>query len=247
MRKEIKSFDVYREHGSGPGPAAPQASYAKLAIATVFLVAVVLAIFWPDTLEHLRRVGCSSNLRKLGLALQMFADENNGAHPPDARLLYGRYVRTADTFVCPSVRGAVPVYSGAENTPLPPENISYCYVAGTKDSDPPHFIVAFDEEWNHAGDGANVLYAANNIVWYGDMEAVRKQLAHQKELMAEQGRVMSIIRPVWSRYPEPPAHFLREQTARANWSLAGIIAGISLIVLYVGYRTWRWMKKRKAS
>jgi hypothetical protein len=65
-------------------------------------------------------------------------------------------------------------------------------------------------------------------------------------MMEEQGREMKIIRPVWSRYPEPPAYFLRQQEARANWALAGIITGVSLTVLYIGYRIWRRASRRKA-
>lgn len=103
---------------------------------------------------------------------------------------------------------------------IPPENISYCYVAGLRADDPPHYILAFDEKGNHKGDGRNVLFVSRHVVWVFeeypyqlspeeigfvireggypqvmDMRVVRQLLKKQEEELKAQGREMKIVWP----------------------------------------------------
>src|SRR5688500_16926861 len=73
------------------------------------LIAVLLQAF-AAAAERARRVQCASNLRQIGLAMKMYADENRGAYPrgkadPSTRILTGfRDVKAADPFAA-SVTG----------------------------------------------------------------------------------------------------------------------------------------------
>jgi hypothetical protein len=73
--------------------------------------------------------------------------------------------------------------------------MSYCYVAGLKSTDPENYILVFEEESNHNGDGIMVLYMNQDVVWETDINAVHQKLVEQEQELKAQGREMRIIRP----------------------------------------------------
>jgi len=142
-----------------------------------------------------------NNLKLLGIGLAKYADEHDKAFPPDLQTLYSRYVTDTEFYVCPSsgekkAKDVAPTdYATGKVADIPAMNMSYCYIVGLKSTDPPEYILAFDEETNHRGDGINVLYIGQNVIWRTDIKAVHKQLEEQEQELKAQGREMRIIRP----------------------------------------------------
>jgi hypothetical protein len=151
--------------------------------------------------ERARRVKCMNFLKQLGIALQMYSDDYDEKFPLDLRFLYSRYFIDSELLVCPSTdtskaTAVVPTdYKVGKPANIPAENMSYCYVAGLKTTDPADYILVFDEDTNHKGEGVNVLYIGQNVIWQTDLNAIRAQLKKQEEALKAQGREMKIIRP----------------------------------------------------
>jgi len=126
------------------------------------IVALLVALMFPAVSrvrESARRATCKSNLRQIGLACHMWADDNNEKFPPDFASLVPTYIDNPKVFGCPSVRGSGGVAAG-------PDDSDYTYVPGRDAALPGDFILAYDKHTdNHRGDGFNVLYCDAHVEW----------------------------------------------------------------------------------
>ncbi len=110
-----------------------------------------------------RQAECANNLKQIGLACHMYADEHNGQFPDKLEVLAGDYLKDKDVLHCPSAPGR-------------PDSLSYGYIRGltSKDSDK---VLAFDAEGNHRT-GRNVLFGDGHVQWMPEaqfQDAVRQQ------------------------------------------------------------------------
>lgn len=115
----------------------------------VVIIALLAAILFPvfaRARERARSTSCQNNLRQIGLALQLYADDYDGAFPPvdgDLTPLVPRYLQEPDIFSCPSGMIAYVMVPGEEMTypaeplsrpaPIGPSGeigTSYFYVGG---------------------------------------------------------------------------------------------------------------------
>jgi len=80
-------------------------------IAIINILAGMLLPSLTRAREQARRAACLSNLRQIGMALAMYASENDGFYPPenssprnamDLDLLFPSYLDNAEVFWCPS-------------------------------------------------------------------------------------------------------------------------------------------------
>jgi len=184
--------------------------------------------------ERWRHNCCISVLKNaFGYALHLYSEDFGGAYPPTIGYLYPNYVSDGDAFLCPSAGRA----TALEDDPrflldgrrsvkhyAPPmfgdTHTDYVYVSGLRSADSPGYILAFDDEWNHDGDGAHVDYTSGWAEWRGDgdgayvvciggqvewrgIAAVHEQLDRQEKELAARGREMKLIRPAWSAWPDP--------------------------------------------
>ena len=156
-------------------------------IAVFVCILVVVAAFLLPGLAKVRtgvpRASCMNNLKQIGLACMMYADDWGGMMPATAddediagalELLYPNYCNTMRVFVCPKS-----LKEPATGGTLTKDNISYGYVPGLSIEDDPDTAYVLDEDDdalngqgprytkrdNHGKSGANVLYLDGHVKW----------------------------------------------------------------------------------
>ena len=105
-------------------------------LGVITVIAVLAAILFPvfaRARNTARRQSCLSNLFNMGMALGMYALDNDGYYPPrddDIGALYPQYLGDKSVFLCPDgFSGRVPMGAPADET-LPIEFESYSYTYG---------------------------------------------------------------------------------------------------------------------
>src|SRR5947208_12537470 len=74
-------------------------------LVVIGIIALLISILLPSlnrARETANRVKCASNMRMIGQALLLYANENHGAYPPRLEDLLLTQDITSDAFVCPS-------------------------------------------------------------------------------------------------------------------------------------------------
>ena len=123
--------------------------------------------------SHPPELRCRSNLRQIGQGVQMYANENRGAFPPDFATLVLTQELTAEVFVCYSTNdtratGATTQAVAANLTAG--GHLSYVYTGkGLTMQSPAGAVVAYEPPSNHGG--INVLYADGHVAWLSAQQA----------------------------------------------------------------------------
>jgi prepilin-type processing-associated H-X9-DG protein len=110
--------------------------------------------------ENDLRALCKSQIRRIGLACEMYAEDNENAFPTNWQQLYPDYIDNLGVFLCPS---SVNDLRGKEI--LTAENNSYVLVPGLSSDMPARLILAYDKADNHQGAGRNVLFLDAHVEW----------------------------------------------------------------------------------
>jgi len=251
MRKDVPNPG----RDSGEAGAAPRSSLVGILIVTAILLWLVAGLVYAPCTpagERARRACCASYLKQIAYGCILYSGDNAEAFPADLGALVGEYVSDARLFVCPS-SGRSFEEDTPPSAPVSDENLSYCYVSGLRSSDPKRYILAFDEEWNHPKmsergrdyeQGVNIAHLDGSVHWTSDLAALHEMLAKQAEEVEASGRSMKILRPSWSRWPEPPP----ELPGRMGWSWPFwlIVASVALLVIAVvvhvvrQYKAWTY-------
>ena len=146
-------------------------------LVVIAIISVLASLLMPalsSAREKARQIACLSNLRQLGLALTMYADNNhesfpayssNQGTPYDLYLLYPMYIDNDGVFRCLSDKHV--------DSPLQ-DNSSYGYRGGYKNFSSNLQLVGDDgvgfpflpteELPNHPG-GGNMLYSDSHVEW----------------------------------------------------------------------------------
>lgn len=103
-----------------------------------------------------RQVKCANNLRVIGSALIMYADNNGGSFPGNLSGLYPQYVGDHMTFDCPSTAAEPTVAAGVVTS------TDYVYQPGLTDESSGGTPIAADADGNHAS-GRNVVFATGSV------------------------------------------------------------------------------------
>ena len=126
-----------------------------------------------------KRTLCLNNVRNLGIALHLYAQDYDGFFPPEEPGLNALeiYVENRDVFRCPTAshRNGSPtafridtVYrlrlsnQGPPDEPVP---IDFIYRSGLSNEDAPNEPVLADDQPRHEG-GANVLTVDGSVHWW---------------------------------------------------------------------------------
>jgi hypothetical protein len=185
---------VTEEFLAPPGRPPPTLEYAprkwpawklsklEIGIAGAVTISVLVGVLLPS-LTRSRcnwQVKCAANLRTIAQAVQMYANENRGAFPPDVATLVVTQDLIADNFVCyrtndTSAEGPTP-QAIANQLTAAAGHLSYVYCgAGMNDKVPASTVIAYEPLSNH-GDGLWVVYADTKVEWL-DAKRSRKLLA----------------------------------------------------------------------
>jgi competence protein ComGC len=98
---------------------------------------------------------CAGNLRQIGMAMYIYAQEHDGSFPPDIRTLYQeKYLTDKKILDCPanSKKGTL-------------ENGDYFYTGGLSINSPSWAPLVRDKKGNHSSGGKNILYVNGQIKW----------------------------------------------------------------------------------
>jgi len=134
----------------------------------VLSVLVVPALFLPvlsKAREKARRVNCAGNLKQIGLALMMYAVDNDGTLPTTANggVDFGTVADAG--YITPS--GKVWACPSAWQQGLSVHNSNYTYVgSGLKVSNPnaPNVVIAYEASGNHPGNSwMNALFIDGHV------------------------------------------------------------------------------------
>lgn len=112
------------------------------------------------------RVRCAANLKQIGLAMQLYANENKGLYPPRPEDLLLTQDITTDIFVCPSTNDT---WATGATTQQAAANLSagghdsYIYLGAGKNSNTPANVVLVYEPLQDHGNGMNVLFADGHV------------------------------------------------------------------------------------
>ena len=214
-------------------------SVAAFAIVLLALGLLLPALAAKDQARS-PRARCLSNLKQILYACALYAGDNNELFPPDLGTLHSDYASDPGLFISPD--SYAPVDRGHAG-PITDENVTYCYVSGLTAADPVHYVLVFDEEWNHDGEGVHHACIGGQVAWETDIAAVHDQLAKQEAELAAKGRTMEIIRPSWSTWPEGPP---RVEPPPRSWWIVGGTAALTLAATAMTLILLRRRKRRRA-
>ena len=130
---------------------------------------------------------CKSNLRQIGLACLMWADDHGERFPDSLAQLVPDYVDNPRIFSCDRAPSR---WQDFQNGPVTEESSSYEYLPGRVAALPGDFILAFDKSADHhGGAGFNVLFCDAHVEWRraSGLERFNKLLDAQEEVVRALG------------------------------------------------------------
>jgi prepilin-type processing-associated H-X9-DG protein len=177
--KQITPFpgsEILSSGGLGSIMAAQQALFVAISTPSLARSRVVA-----------NRVKDASNLRQIGLAMQLYANENKGKYPKSMGELFLTQDITIDAFVNPEMMTRAPTDKNREEQALwVSKNSDYEYLGAGKDVRTKADIVVAHGKIKPGAQGVNVLYADGHVEFM-DTFAVQQSLAKQKEAEMKKG------------------------------------------------------------
>jgi len=167
-------------------------------VGVVFLLISIMLSSMCGSRELSRRVRCASNMKQIGLAAIMWANDHGGKFPDDLDTLIAHEDLPSAIFNCPS-SSATPAQGPTTQAVLDDFHqegrLSYVYIGkGLTTQSPADAVVMYELPDNHKDDdmsitselssgkkvhGMNVLYADGHTEWISglEFEALRKKVA----------------------------------------------------------------------
>jgi prepilin-type processing-associated H-X9-DG protein len=177
---------MYRAVGSSPLTLLLSGDFG---LATSAMAISILLPSLTRARELARRAVCASNLRGIGIACQIYANDNAERFPPDLAVLLERNLLTAEQFICPSSGGYVAGAQALEAGGL--ARLGWTYIAGQTAGGDAGNVLAFESLANHEGEGGNVLFVDTHVEFlkppmYGErIRETYKRLGREAEIPDE--------------------------------------------------------------
>jgi prepilin-type processing-associated H-X9-DG protein len=161
-----------------------------LSIAAVFLLGSAFLPTLCRSRETANRVKCSSNLRQIGVAIELYAKEHAGMLPDSFATLVRSEDLVPEVFTCPSSNAERADSIETLATHPTKDNCSYTYLGdGLKQNEVTDDVVLMVEDLDdHDRDGINILFGDGHVdfvqvnrrtpqKWYVPLEAAMKGTA----------------------------------------------------------------------
>jgi prepilin-type processing-associated H-X9-DG protein len=148
-------------------------------VAIIVIGGMISSVLLPSlckSSETANRVKCGANLRQIGSAVSMYAQENGGYFPPSLVALMKHEDITFDCLLCPSSNDEKPsttttdealadLGAAERNAPGHKNCLSYVYVGTGLNTKTvlATTVVAFEPLEKHNGQGANVLFGDGHV------------------------------------------------------------------------------------
>jgi hypothetical protein len=184
-----------------------------------------------------------SNLKQIMYACALFSGDNNEAFPTDLGALYPDYISDASIFICPKTYAPVERCRASYQGAITDKNLSVCYVSGLTADDSPHYVLAFEEEWNHGAKGVHFACIGGQVAWQHGVAAFHEWFAKQQAELKAMGREINVLRPSWSTWPEEPPWIA--ERVRFWWIVGSVGAAAVLAAALAGALLYRARKKRR--
>jgi prepilin-type processing-associated H-X9-DG protein len=171
------------------GPLQRRRSGRRILVWTVGIIVIggmLVSVMLPSLCrarEPANRIKCASNLRQIGQAIAIYAQDNGGQYPPSLAVLLAHEDITAGVMLCPSsndeassatdTAGAVADLAAAETNAAGHKHcLSYIYTGRglTVATASATSVVAYEPLGNHEGDGTNVLFGDGHVDWVNGRE-----------------------------------------------------------------------------
>ncbi len=124
----------------------------------LFVVVFAMALMVPfirSANDLAARKACADNLRQIGLAMYIYAQEHGGKFPTDIDTLYeGKYLADEGLLDCKAKKGKAGL-----------ENPDYFYTGGLSVNSPSLAPLVRDKEGNHPRGRKNILCVNGTIIW----------------------------------------------------------------------------------
>jgi len=118
--------------------------------------------------ETANRVKCAANMKAIGNALLLYANENRGMYPPDFQTLINTEDITFDSFVCPSSSDTRANQMSDLSTR---GHLSYVYIPGLNSRATADQVIVYEHIEDHDADGANFLFGDGHVDWLSKPQA----------------------------------------------------------------------------
>jgi prepilin-type processing-associated H-X9-DG protein len=160
-----------------------------IAIVVSMMASAVLAAFLLPSISRPRdaayRVKCASNMRQIGQAIAMYANNCGGRFPDDLGALYVDQDLSASVFLCPNSNDTpappAPTTQATAAALLQPGHCSYIYLGKglTDQTVTPDMVLLYEPLADHGGSGMNVMFGDFHVEWMpaSDAQAILNQVA----------------------------------------------------------------------
>jgi prepilin-type processing-associated H-X9-DG protein len=160
-------------------PPTKRIATAAVWLGSVQLLVVLTLLMFGSGRSHGdgNRVKCASNLRQIGLAMQMYANDFRGQIPPNLETTLVTQDLTSEVFTCPSSddeRAHGPTTQAMLQEFRKPGHCSYVLASprpATSNAATKDHVLAYEPLTNHNGDGTNVLFGDGHVEWVDKVQA----------------------------------------------------------------------------
>ncbi len=157
----------------GPLPVGTIPMFSSNIATTATLVSVLLPSL-SRSRELSKRVVCAANLRGIGQAMYIHAQDDSDRFPPDFKTLIKENNTTPKQFVCPS--------SDAQLGDL---DACYAYIPGQTTYDDPTNVLVYEKPGCHQNEGGNVLFQDSHVEFIKPYEKIERLVKETKERLAK--------------------------------------------------------------
>lgn len=157
-----------------------------LGVATTAMALSILLPSLSRARELAKRAVCASNLRGIGIACQIYANDNAERFPADLAVLVEQNTLTTEQFICPSSGGYAPNVEALRGEGL--ARLGLTYIAGQTSASDGRNVLVFESLANHNGEGGNVLFVDSHVEFlkppvYGErIRETYKRLGREAEI-----------------------------------------------------------------